>query len=105
MPHVADLRRLAQLHKLLGDALAKEDWPRIREIDLLIRQGLQRLDAEGALNPRTLNELAPLKARHGQALQACARDCQRLSALLASHTEHGEGRSAYSLVDSVQAEN
>lgn len=104
MQHVADLRRLAHLRQCLTEALANEDWPRIHQIDLLIRQGLQRLNAGGELSAHTLGELATLKALHGQALQACTRECQRLSALLVSHTEYGEGRSAYSLADSVQAE-
>lgn len=104
MPHAADLRRLAHLRQLLALALAQEDWARIHEIDLLIRQGLLHLCEGGEFAPRTLAELAPLKALHGQALQACSRECKRLSDLLESHTEHQEGRRAYSLADSVQAE-
>lgn len=104
MPHAADLRRLAHLRQSLAQALAQEDWARIHKIDLLIREGLQRLGESGEFTPRTLAELAPLQALHGQALQACSRECKRLSDLLGSHTEHQEGRLAYSLTDSVQVE-
>lgn len=103
LPEV-DLQRLEHLRLLLCEALGKEDWPRIGEIDSLIRLGLQRLRAEGELSAPLVAALAPLKALHGQALQACALECQRVSGLLRSHTEHGEGRRAYSLLESVQGE-
>ena len=85
MPHTIDLRRLDHLGQLLSAALAAEDWARIGEIDALIRQGLQRLRVTG--------------------MQGCTRECQRVGGLLGRHTEHGEGRRAYSLLDSVQGED
>ena len=99
-----DLRRLDRLGQLLGAALAGEDWARIGEIDLLIRQGLQRLSVAGELGAETQARLEPLKALHARALQACTRECQRVGSLMGRHTEHGEGRRAYSLLDSVQGE-
>ena len=99
-----DLRCLDRLGQLLGAALASKDWARIGEIDLLIRQGLQRLSVAGELGAETQARLEPLKALHAQALQACARECQRVGSLMGRHTEHGEGRRAYSLLDSVQGE-
>lgn len=99
-----DLRRLDRLGQLLGEALASKDWARIGEIDLLIRQGLQRLNVAGELGAETQARLEPLKALHVQALQACTRECQRVGSLMGRHTEHGEGRRAYSLLDSVQGE-
>ena len=99
-----DLRRLDRLGQLLGEALASKDWARIGEIDLLIRQGLQRLSVAGELGAETQARLEPLKALHAQALQACTRECQRVGSLMGRHTEHGEGRRAYSLLDSVQGE-
>ena len=99
-----DLRCLDRLGQLLGAALASKDWARIGEIDLLIRQGLQRLNVAGELGAETQARLEPLKALHAQALQACARECQRVGSLMGRHTEHGEGRRAYSLLDSVQGE-
>lgn len=99
-----DLRRLDRLGQLLGAALAGEDWARIGEIDLLIRQGLQRLSVAGELGAETQARLEPLKVLHAQALQACTRECQRVGSLMGRHTEHGEGRRAYSLLDSVQGE-
>lgn len=104
MPHANDLRRLDHLGQLLDDALAREDWVRVGEIDLLIRQGLQRLSVDGQLSAPFQARLAPLKARHQQALQACAGECQRLADLLASLNEHEEGRLAYALIDITQAE-
>ena len=99
-----DLRRLDRLGQLLGEALASKDWARIGEIDLLIRQGLQRLNVAGELGAETQARLEPLKALHARALQACTRECQRVGSLMGRHTEHGEGRRAYSLLDSVQGE-
>lgn len=99
-----DLRCLDRLGQLLGAALAGEDWARIGEIDLLIRQGLQRLSVAGELGAETQARLEPLKVLHAQALQACTRECQRVGSLMGRHTEHGEGRRAYSLLDSVQGE-
>lgn len=100
-----DLRRLDRLGQLLGAALASEDWARIGEIDLLIREGLQRLSVAGELDAELQARLEPLKALHAQALHACTRECQRVGSLLGRHTEHGEGRRAYSLLDSVQGED
>lgn len=104
MPHTIDLRRLDHLGQLLSAALAAEDWARIGEIDALIRQGLQRLRVAGELGAELQARLEPLKALHARALQGCTRECQRVGGLLGRHTEHGEGRRAYSLLDSVQGE-
>lgn len=98
----ADLRRMERLRLLLAESVAQEDWSRIAQIDVLIRQSLQRLSATGELSAQARAELAPLKALHGQALHTCARECQRLRGLLERHTEHGEGRNAYSLAGSAQ---
>ena len=102
MTPAADLSRLAQLQKLLAEALAKEDWVRISEVDGLIRLCLERLQDARPFNAETRRKLAPLKALHGHALQACARECARLSQMLANHTDYAEGRQAYSLADSLQ---
>jgi len=104
MPHTIDLRRLDHLGQLLSAALAAEDWARIGEIDALIRQGLQRLRVTGERGAELQARLEPLKALHARALQGCTRECQRVGGLLGRHTEHGEGRRAYSLLDSVQGE-
>lgn len=101
----AEFNRLAHLQKLLAEGLAKEDWVRIGEVDGLIRQCLERLQNAQPFNDETRRKLAPLKALHGHALQACARECARLSQMLANHTEYAEGRHAYSLADSLQGVN
>lgn len=105
MPHAADFNRLAQLQGLLAEALAKEDWGRISEVDGLIRLCLERLQDARPFNDAIQLKLAPLKALHGHALQACARECARLSQILANHTDYAEGRQAYSLADSLQGVN
>ena len=101
----AEFNRLAHLQKLLAEGLAKEDWVRIGEVDGLIRQCLERLQDAQPFNDETRRKLAPLKALHGHALQACARECARLSQILANHTDYAEGRQAYSLADSLQGVN
>lgn len=105
MPLEAELRRLAHLQGLLSKALAKEDWVRIGEVDRSIRLCLERLQDAQPFNDETRITLAPLKALHGHALQACARECARLSQILANHTDYAEGRQAYSLADSLQGVN
>ncbi|MHC8306794.1 hypothetical protein [Pseudomonas sp. PB3P13] len=100
----ADLRRLLQLQQPLADAQVKQDWARIGELNALITQSLQRLRDAGALTEKALVELAPLKKLHGQVLSSCTDECMRLKAILDRHTEFGEGRQAYSLVDSAQGE-
>lgn len=102
MPPVAEFSRLAQLQELLAEALVREDWVRIGEIDGLIRRCLERLQDAQPFNDETRRKLASLKALHGHALQACARECARLSQMLANHTDYAEGRQAYSLADSLQ---
>ena len=105
MPPATDFSRLAQLQGLLAEALAREDWVRIGQVDGLIRQCLEGLQNAQPFNDETRLKLAPLKALHGHALQACARECARLSQMLANHTEYAEGRHAYSLADSLQGVN
>lgn len=105
MPLEAELRRLAHLQGLLSKALAREDWVRISEVDGWIRLCLERLQDAQPFNDETRHKLAPLKALHGHALQACARECARLSQILANHTDYAEGRQAYSLADSLQGVN
>lgn len=105
MPPAAEFTRLALLQELLAEALAKEDWVRIGEVDGLIRRCLERLQDAQPFNNETRRKLAPLKALHGHALQACARECARLSLILANHTDYAEGRQAYSLADSLQGVN
>lgn len=99
-----DLRRLSKLKPLLSEAHAKADWPRIGELNTLITQSLQRLRSAGALTEDALEELAPLKKLHGHVLISCTDECLRLKAILDRHTEFGEGRQAYSLVDSAHGE-
>lgn len=100
-----DRRRLSRLEVLLAEALTAQDWTRIGELDTLIAQSMRRLHGSGALTEQVLAELAPLKRLHGRALGACAAECQRLKTILECHTAFGEGRQAYSLVDSVQGEH
>ncbi|WP_409498794.1 hypothetical protein [Pseudomonas fragi] len=104
MPHAIDLRRLDHLGRLLAGALEQKDWARVGEIDRLIRQGLQRLSANGQPGADLQARLAPLKACYARARQTCMREHQRLGDLLGSLAQHGEGRLAYSLLDSVQEE-
>ncbi len=44
-----------------------------------------------------------LKQLHGQALKACADECERLRLLLVNHLEYAEGRAAYQRIDLYQA--
>lgn len=98
----ADFRRLSLLQRQLAEALVNEDWPSMGELNTSITQSLERLSADGKLTQDTMRRLAPLKNLHAEVLRACATECDRLRAILQRHTEFGEGRQAYSLVDTVQ---
>ena len=53
--------------------------------------------------PVGLNWKSRLKQLHGEGLQACAEECERLRLLLLNHLEHAEGRAAYQRIDMFQA--
>ncbi|WMI97615.1 hypothetical protein RBU55_18830 [Pseudomonas chlororaphis subsp. aurantiaca] len=101
MPPDADIRRLMQLQRLLAEMLIEEDWPRIGKLDLLIREQLKRLQVAEAMTDEAVLVLASLKQLYRRVLQACAVERARLSNILRSHTEHEEGRHAYSLAETV----
>ena len=97
-----DRRRLTRLQPLFAEALASNDWERVGQLDLLIRQSLQPLAGSAQLSPALQAQLAPFKHLYMQALQLCSGECQRLQSVLTQHTEHGDGRDAYALAGSVQ---
>ena len=100
-----DFRRLSQLQTLLAQALVKQDWMRMGELNTQITESLQRLQDSGTLTAEALSKLTPLKQLHAQVLNSCANECERLKAILERHTELGEGRQAYSLLDSAPGEH
>lgn len=98
----ADFRGLSLLQRELAQTLVTQDWARISELNTLITQRLEHLREDGQLTEDTKIRLAPLKRLHAEVLRACATECDRLRAILQCHTEFGEGRQAYSLLDTVQ---
>ncbi|PAU58380.1 hypothetical protein BZL41_17830 [Pseudomonas sp. PIC25] len=95
MPGVDELgRRLLAVQGELTEALAKKDWERMAAIDARIRELLQAL-AGREPEPELQRAKRALQRLHGQALQACAKECERLRRLLLTHLEYAEGRSAY----------
>jgi hypothetical protein len=102
VPHASDERRLRALHEQLAAALQSQDWRAVGEVDQAIRQCLEQLPRE-AQDPSVQTARQQLKRLHGQALKACAEECERLRLLLVNHLEYAEGRAAYQRIDMYQA--
>lgn len=103
MPPVSDCDRLTALHGQLQQALQASDWNAVAKVDGDIRRCLEVLPRQHALDEATLVAKQQLKQLHGEGLQACAEECERLRLLLLNHLEYAEGRAAYQRVDMFQA--
>jgi DNA-binding GntR family transcriptional regulator len=100
VPRASDAEQLLALHARLSQALQCGDWRAVEETDQAIRQCLASL---GTLDAPAQAARSRLKQLHGEAMQACAQECERLRLLLAHHLESAEGRAAYQLTDMIQA--
>lgn len=103
MPPVSDSERLMTLHGELQAALQRNDWTAVAAVDSAIRQCLETLAGRLELDEPTHAAKSRLKQLHGEGLQACADECERLRLLLLNHIEHAEGRAAYQRIDMFQA--
>ena len=102
MPLVSDRERLLELHAQLQQALQTGDWNAVAAVDAAVRQCLEGLAGQGELDESTLAAKRLLKQLHGEGLQACADECERLRLLLLNHLEYAEGRAAYQRIDMFQ---
>ncbi len=99
----SDRSRLLDLHARLHQALHREDWKAVADVDAAIRQCLESLPGDDQLDAATLAAKRQLKQLHGEGLQACANECERLRLLLLKHLEYAEGSAAYQRIDMFQA--
>jgi hypothetical protein len=83
--------------------LQGNDWTAVASVDGAIRQCLETLAGRLELDKPTLAAKSRLQQLHGEGLQACADECERLRVLLLNHLEHAEGRAAYQRIDMFQA--
>ena len=102
MPHASDEQRLQALHGRLAAALRSSDWRAVGEVDQAIRHCLEQLP-RASQSEAVDTARQQLKRLHGQALKACAEECERLRLLLVNHLEYAEGRAAYQRIDMYQA--
>ncbi len=102
MPPVSDSARLMELHEQLQQALEADNWSAVAAVDMQIRQCLEALAARPQLDEPTIAAKARLQQLHGEGLNACADECERLRLLLLNHLEYAEGRAAYQRVDMFQ---
>ncbi|MBC8648820.1 hypothetical protein GYM54_14940 [Pseudomonas sp. MTM4] len=102
MPLVSDSARLMELHDQLQQALQASDWGAVAVADKAIRQCLEELAGQ-ELDEPTHAAKSQLKQLHGEGLQACTDECERLRLLLLNHLEYAEGRAAYQRIDMFQA--
>jgi len=103
VPPVSNSARLLELHAQLQQALQADDWKAVAAVDVLVRDCLEALARQGELDEPTLAAKQLLKRLHGQGLQACADECERLRLVLLNHLEYAEGRAAYQRIDMFQA--
>jgi hypothetical protein len=103
VPPVSDSEHLTALHEQLRQALQASDWNAVAKVDGDIRRCLQALPGQQQLDESTLAAKQQLKKLHGEGLQACADECERLRLLLLNHLEYAEGRAAYQRIDMFQA--
>lgn len=103
MPPVSDSARLLELHEQLQQALQADNWGAVAAVDIQIRQCLEDLATQPQLDESTRTAKARLRQLHGEGLNACTDECERLRLLLLNHLEHAEGRAAYQRVDMYQA--
>ncbi|NKQ09262.1 MULTISPECIES: hypothetical protein [unclassified Pseudomonas] len=103
MPPVSDCDRLTALHEQLQQALQASDWNAVAKVDGDIRRCLEALPRQHELDESTLAAKQLLKQLHGEGVQACADECERLRLLLLHHLEYAEGRAAYQRIDMFQA--
>lgn len=103
MPPVSDSERLTELHTQLQQALQADDWNAVGVADTAIRQCLEALAGKPELDEPTRAAKRLLKQLHGEGLQACADECERLRPLLINHLEYAEGRAAYQRIDMFRA--
>lgn len=102
MPPVSDSERLTELHEQLRQALQASDWNAVAVVDKAIRQCLEALAGEQLDEPARAAK-SRLKQLHGEGLQACADECERLRLLLLNHLEYAEGRAAYQRIELFHA--
>ena len=103
MPPVSDSECLMALHGQLQQALQANDWTAVATADAAIRECLEALAGRLEQDEPTRLAKSRLKQLHGQGLQACADECERLRLLLLNHLEYAEGRAAYQRIDMFQA--
>jgi len=99
---VSDSERLMALHAQLQQALQAGDGPAVATVDAAIRGCLETLAGRLTLDEPTRAAKNRLKTLHGEGLQACADECERLRLLLVNHLEYAEGRAAYQRIDLLQ---
>ncbi len=103
MPRVSNSEGLMALHEQLQQALQASDWAAVAAVDAAIRQCLETLAGQLEMDEPTRAAKSRLKQLHGEGLQACADECERLRLLLLNHLEYAEGRAAYQRIDMFQA--
>lgn len=103
MQPVSDSECLMELHAQLQQALQDGDWSAVAMVDAAVRQCLEALPGQLELDEPTRNAKSRLKQLHGEGLQVCADECERLRLLLLNHLEYAEGRAAYQRIDMFHA--
>lgn len=104
MQHVADRELKTQLvatYLKLAEALAAKDWDEIGKVNVQVNDWLLKLEQHKEPSESLLQLKRQLQQLHGNALNACVDECEKLRKTLLTQLEYAEGRSAYMHTDTL----
>jgi len=88
-------REIAMLESQLTTSLKAQDWERVRELDLRVRESLQAIGILVKVGPELEQAKQRLRELYAQVIPAYTEAGDKLRQLLENHIEHADGRSAY----------
>lgn len=97
-----DLRaQLTATYLKLAQALAALDWNEINNVNAQVNDCLVKLAQHQQPSENLLQLKRQLQQLHGNALNACIDECEKLRKNLLTQVEYAEGRTAYLRTDTL----
>lgn len=93
--------RLMATYLKLAEALAALDWNEIATVNTQVKDCLLKLAQHQEPSENLLQLKRQLQQLHGNALNACINECEKLRKNLLTQIEYAEGRSAYLRTDTL----
>jgi hypothetical protein len=91
--------QLVATYLKLAEALAAQDWEEIGKVNEQVNDCLVRMTEHQEPSSDLLQFKQQLQKLHGNALNACVDECEKLRRTLLTQLEYAEGRSAYMRTD------